>query len=74
MWTHPTLKLHKEMFKKYVERLVILWVPENSNESEQGDPYFTQPKPKTNHVHFISDFRNLNKELNHKPYPMHKIN
>ena len=41
---------------------------------EWGDPSFAQPKPKSNQVRFISDFRNLNKQLKHKPYPMPNIN
>ena len=53
---------------------VILEVLERENESEWGSPSLTQSKPKTNQVHFLSDFINLNKQLNHKPYPMTKIN
>ena len=37
-------------------------------------PYFAQPKPKSNQVCFLSKFRNLNKKLKRKPYPMPKIN
>ena len=33
-----------------------------------------KPKHKTNQVRFLSDFRNLNKQLKRKPYPMSKIN
>ena len=62
------------MFKKEVERLVLLRILEVSNDSEWGAPSFAQPKPKSNRVHFLSDFRNLNKQLNRKPYPMTKIN
>ena len=29
---------------------------------------------KTNKVHFLSDFRNLNKKLKYEPYPMPNIN
>ena len=32
------------------------------------------PKPKINQVCFISDFRNLNKRLKPKPYPMPQTN
>ena len=32
--------------KKKVKRLVLLGVLERANESEWGDPSFTQPKPK----------------------------
>ena len=39
-----------------------------------GTPYFAKPKTKSNRVHFLSDFRNINKQLNQKPYPMPNIN
>ena len=48
--------------------------PWKRNNSEWGAPYSAQPKPKKNLVRFISDFRNLNKKLKHKSYPMPKIN
>ena len=60
------------MFKKEVERLVLLGVLEVANYSEWGSPYFAQPKLKSNRVRFLSDFRNLNKQLKRKPYPMPK--
>ena len=41
-------KVHEEMFKKYVGHLFLLGVLEVSNGWEWGDPYFTQPKPKSN--------------------------
>ena len=62
------------MFKKEVERLVLIGVLERSNKSEWGYPYFSKPEPKTNRVRFLSDFRNLNKQLKHKQYPMPNIN
>ena len=62
------------MFKKEVERLVLLLFIEVENDLEWGAPYFSRPKPKSNRVHFLSDFINLNKQLNQKPYPMLNIN
>ena len=62
------------MFKKEVERLVILGVLEVENYSEWGSPSFPQPKPKSNNVRFLSDFRNLNKHLKQKPHLIPKIN
>ena len=62
------------MFKKEVEGLVLLGVLEIENYSELGAPSFAQPKPKSNRVKFLSDFRNPNKQLKKKPYPMLKIN
>ena len=71
---YPVPKVHEEIFKKEVERLVLLGVFGVANDSEWGATYFAQPKPKSNQVRFLSDFRNLNKQLNQKPYPMPKIN
>ena len=62
------------MFKKEVERLVLLGVIELANYSEWGAPSFAQSKPKSNQLHFISDLRNLNKQLKRKLYPMLKLN
>ena len=62
------------MFKKEVERLVLLEVLKVANDSEWGAPSFAQPKPKYNRVRFLSDFMNLNKKLKRKIYPMPKIN
>ena len=61
-WTYPVTKVHEEIFKKEVERLVLLGVLLVSNDSEWGDPSFAQPKPKSNQVSFLSDFRNINKQ------------
>ena len=57
-----------------VDRLFLLGVLEVVNDSEWGDPYFAQPKSKLIRVHFLSDFRDLNRQLKQKPYPMPKIN
>ena len=60
------------MLKTEIECLVIPGVLEVANDSEWGDPYFAQHKPKSNRVRFLSDFRNLNKQLKRKLYPMPK--
>ena len=62
--TYPVLKANKEMFKKEVYCLVLLGVLEVANDSEWGAPYLAQTEPKYNLVHFQSDFRNLNEQLN----------
>ena len=62
------------MFKKEVDRLVLLGVLELDNDSEWGSQSFAQTKKKSNQVNFLSDFKNLNKKLNHKPYQMPNIN
>ena len=54
--------------------LVLLGILELVNDSEWGAPYFAQPTHKSNLVIFISDFRNINKQLKWKPYPMLKTN
>ena len=48
---------------------VITWT---SEWSEWRSPYFVKPKTKSNRVHFINDFRNINKQLKQKPYPILK--
>ena len=60
---YPVTKVNEEMFKKDVECLVLLGVLEAAIDSEWGSPSFAQPKPKSNQVHLLSDFRNLNKHL-----------
>ena len=70
----PVPKVHGGMFKNEVGCLVLLGVPEIANEPQWGAPYFVQTKPKSNRIHFLSDFRNINKQLKRKPYPMPKIN
>ena len=62
------------MLKKEVERLVLLEVLEVTNDPEWGYQSFSQSKLKPNLVRFLSDFSNLNKQLNQKPYPMPKVN
>ena len=71
---YPLPNVHEEMFKKDIEHLVLLGVLELSNDSEWGDQSFVQPEPKSNLVHFLSDFLYLNKQLKHKPYPIPKTN
>ena len=62
------------MFKKEVEYLVLLEVLERSNDSEWISLPFAKPKPKSDRVLFLSNFRNLNKQLKRKLYTMPKIN
>ena len=44
---YPVPKIHKEMLKKEVERLVLLGVLKLVNNLEWGGPSFDQPKPKS---------------------------
>ena len=68
------MKVYDEMFKKDFERSFLISVLEIANDSEWGAPSFAKPKPKSNRVHFLSYFRNLNKRLKRKPYRLPKIN
>ena len=53
-------------------KLFLLGVLEVVNDSEWEAPSFTQTKPKSNLVCFLSYFRNLNKQLKQKPHPKQK--
>ena len=72
--TYPIPKVNEEMFKKEVERLVLLGFLDVDNGSEWRALSFAQHKLKSNQVSFLSDFRNINKKLNKKPYPIPKLN
>ena len=71
---YPVLRVDEEIFKKEVKRLVKLVVLEEKNEYRWGAPSFVQPKAKTSKVRSLSEFRNLNRQLKLKPYPITKIN
>ena len=72
--TYPVPKVHEEIFKKEVERLVLIGFLEVANNSEWGTPSFSQHKPKSNQLRFLSDYSNLNKQLKQKPYLIPKLN
>jgi hypothetical protein len=65
-------KVHKETIKKEVERLCQLGVLERQPASECASPSFIIPK-KDKTVRFLSDFREVNKRLIRKPFPIPKI-
>ena len=71
--SYPVPRVHEAMSRKEVKRLVKFGILKEANDSEWGAPYFAQPKPKTSRVKFLSDFRNLNRQLKRKPYPKPKI-
>ena len=54
--------------------MVILGFIEKSHDSDLGDPSFSQPKPRTNWLCFLSEFGILNKQLKCKPYTIPKEN
>ena len=68
----PVPKVHKETIKKEVERLCQLGVLERQPASEWASPSFIIPK-KDKTVRFLSDFREVNKRLVRKPFPIPKI-
>ena len=68
----PVPKIHEATLRKEVDRLCDLGVLERKNDSEWAAPTFIIPK-KNNSVRFISDFRELNKHIIRKPYPIPKI-
>ena len=69
----PSTKGIRGNVQKGVVNLLLLGVLKVENDSEWGSPSFFQPKPKSNKVNFLSDFRNINKKSNQKPYPRPKI-
>ena len=68
----PVPHIHLKTLKTEVQRLVDLGVLEKQPSSEWASPTFIIPK-KNNTVRFISDFREVNKRLVRKPYPIPKI-
>eukprot|EP00804_Cyclotella_cryptica_P025222 CCRYP_010335-RA/>CCRYP_010335-RA protein AED:0.59 eAED:0.59 QI:0/-1/0/1/-1/0/1/0/208 len=64
--------MHKETIIKELNRLCELGVLEFQPASEWASPTFIIPK-KDNTVRFISDFREVNKRLVRKPFPLPKI-
>ena len=68
----PIPQVHKETILKEVKRLVKLGVLEWQPSSEWASPSFIQPK-KNGTVRFLTDFREVNKRLVRKPFPIPKI-
>ncbi len=65
-------KIHKDTIIKEVERLCKLGVLERQPASVWASSSFIIPK-KDKTVHFLSDFREVNKRLVRKPFPVPKI-
>ena len=68
----PIPKVHKETIMKEIKRLCDLGVLEWQPSSEWAAPSFIQPK-KNKTVRFLTDFREVNKRLVRKPFPIPKI-
>jgi hypothetical protein len=65
-------RIHRDTIKTEINRLVEIGVLERIEASEWGSPSFIIPK-KQGTVRFLTDFRQLNKRLVRKPYPLPKI-
>ena len=68
----PVPRVHESMFRKEVERIVNLGVLEELNNPKLGAPSFARSKEKTNRFRFLSDFRNLNRQLSVSPIQCQK--
>ena len=68
----PVPKIHERTLKVELDRLVKLGVLKQINDREWAAPTFIISK-KDATVRFISDFRELNKCIKHKPFPIPKI-
>ena len=68
----PIPKVHLETLKMEVERLCEIGVLKRVNRSQWAAPTFVIPK-KDGTVRFISNFRELNKRIKRKPYPIPNI-
>ena len=71
-WPFPVPKVHECTLKVELDRLVKLGVLKQINNSEWAASTFIISK-KDATVRFISDFRELNKHIKCKPFPIPKI-
>jgi hypothetical protein len=69
---YPVPKSCKETTIKELNRLCDLGVLEFQPDSEWASPSFITPK-KDGTVHFLTDFREVNKRIVRKPFPLPKI-
>ena len=68
----PIPKAYEATTKKEIERFERIGVLMRDHESEWAAPTFIQPK-KTGDVRVLTDFRELNKYIVRKPFPLPKI-
>jgi len=68
----PIPKKHMETTKREVQRLCDLGVLKWQDDSQWASPTFIIPK-KDNTVRVVSDFREVNKQIVRKPFPIPKI-
>mmetsp|Transcript_2824 Transcript_2824/g.7823 ORF Transcript_2824/g.7823 Transcript_2824/m.7823 type:complete len:1452 (-) Transcript_2824:296-4651(-) len=68
----PVPKAYEQVTKKESKRFESIGVWEKFSNSDWAAPSFIQPK-KTGDVRVLTDFRELNKHLKRRPYPLPKI-
>jgi hypothetical protein len=69
---YPIPKIHKATLMKEFNRVILIGVSKWQPSSKWALPSFIIPK-KDHTVRTISDFRELNKQIVRKPYPIPKI-
>ena len=69
---YPVPKAQKAVLLKELDRLMEIGVIIRQPESEWASPSFILPKPDQT-VRFVSDFREVNKRIVRKPFPIPKI-
>ena len=69
---YPVPHVHRDTFKKELERLVEIGALSRVDSSEYAAPSFLIPK-KDGRVRWISDFRELNSVIKRKMYPLPRI-
>ena len=65
----PIPKMHKPTLKKEFDRFIKIEVLKKVNNFQWAAPTFIIPKINST-VRFISDFRELNKKIKTKPFPI----
>jgi transposase InsO family protein len=68
----PVPKIHEQLLKDEVNRVVGLGVLKKVNNSEWASPSFGIPK-KNGEIRFVSDFRRLNQQIVRHPFPLPSI-
>ena len=71
--TFPIPHIHEAKLRTEVQRLVDIGVLNKVNDSKWGAPTWVLPKKDNTTVQFLSDFRELNKQIQRKPYPIPKV-